>query len=51
MISQEIVDGYKLWFNNYVNRFIKEYPDLSENIEIKADHCLRVISRNNWIIS
>lgn len=42
MISQKIVETYKFWFNNYVNQFIKEYPDLSENIEIKADHSWRV---------
>lgn len=42
MISQKLVQSYKLWFNNYVNRFIKDYPNLSENIEIKANHCWQV---------
>lgn len=42
MITQKIFETYKFWFNDYVNRFIKEYPDFSENIEIKADHCWRV---------
>lgn len=42
IISIKIVESYKLWFNDYVNRFIKDYPELSENIEIKADHCRRV---------
>lgn len=42
MITQKIFETYKFWFNDYVNRFVQEYPDLSENIEIKADHCWRV---------
>jgi putative nucleotidyltransferase with HDIG domain len=42
MITQKIFETYKFWFNDYVNRFIKEYPELSENIEIKADHCWQV---------
>lgn len=42
MISQKLVELYKLWFDEYVNEFITEYPDLYENIEIKADHCRRV---------
>lgn len=42
MITKEIVDTYKAWFDNYIDQFIDTYPDLSENIEIKADHCRRV---------
>ncbi len=42
MITQKIYETYKFWFTNYVNKFIMEYPELSENIEIKADHCWRV---------
>jgi hypothetical protein len=33
---------YLNWFNNYVNQFIEEYPDLKENIQIKADHSRKV---------
>jgi putative nucleotidyltransferase with HDIG domain len=42
MISQDLVDSYKKWFDNYIDHFIKEYPDLEENIQIKADHSRKV---------
>lgn len=42
MITKEIVDTYKTWFDNYIGKFLNKYPDLSENIEIKADHCKKV---------
>ncbi len=42
MISKKIVVKYNFWFNNYVEQFIQQYPGLSENIEIKADHCRKV---------
>jgi hypothetical protein len=42
MISRKLVDSYKIWFNDYINQFLNQYPDLSENIGIKADHCRKV---------
>lgn len=42
MISQSLVSSYKIWFDNYVDQFIQQYPDLAENIEIKADHSRKV---------
>ena len=36
MITSELVNKYVSWFDNYVNQFIKQFPDLAENIEIKA---------------
>lgn len=42
MISIKLIDTYRFWFNNYVNQFIKQYPELAENIEIKADHSRKV---------
>ncbi len=44
MITKNIIDSYKSWFDDYVNQFIQQYPDLSENIEIKANHCKKVSS-------
>lgn len=42
MITKECIDSYKDWFTNYVNQFITNYPDFSENLEIKADHSRKV---------
>lgn len=33
---------YSRWFNSYINHFLDKYPDLSENIEIKAKHSKKV---------
>ncbi len=43
MITSKLVNKYISWFDNYVNQFIKQFPDLAENIEIKAGHC-RLVS-------
>lgn len=42
MISRELVDSYKNWFDNYIDDFIKDHPNLEENIRIKADHSQKV---------
>ena len=42
MISKNIIKSYKSWFDNYVNQFVLQYPDISENIEIKAEHSRKV---------
>jgi len=42
MITKKIVYSYYKWFDNYIHKFLAEYPDLSENIQIKADHCKKV---------
>lgn len=44
MLSKILVDSYKVWFDNYINQFRGRYPDLIENIDIKADHCKKVCS-------
>lgn len=36
------INKYIEWFNNYIDSFVDEYPDLKENILIKADHCRKV---------
>lgn len=41
-ISKEIVSGYKQWFTHYIYSFIDGYPDLKENIGLKANHCKKV---------
>ncbi|MDA3952522.1 MAG: HD domain-containing protein [Bacteroidales bacterium] len=42
MITQNTVELYKSWFDNYVNQFVRQYPELAENIGIKADHSRKV---------
>ena len=42
MITQKFVDSYKLWFENYIDYFRDKYPELIENIDIKADHSRKV---------
>ncbi len=42
MITKNIIKSYKSWFDNYVNQFVLQYPDMSENIEIKANHSRKV---------
>ena len=42
MINKELLDKYHQWFENYIESFLQKYPDLSENIKIKADHCIKV---------
>jgi putative nucleotidyltransferase with HDIG domain len=42
MITKKGIDSYKDWFTNYVNQFITNYPDFSENLKIKADHSRKV---------
>lgn len=42
MNSNKTIDILVLWFNNYVNLFSSQFPDLSENIELKADHSRKV---------
>ncbi|MEE4196798.1 MAG: HD domain-containing protein [Bacteroidales bacterium] len=41
-ISKDIVSVYKQWFANYIYQFIDAYPDLKENIGLKADHSKKV---------
>jgi putative nucleotidyltransferase with HDIG domain len=41
-ISKEIASGFKQWFARYIYQFIDGYPDLKENIGLKADHCKKV---------
>jgi len=41
MLYTNIVKYHK-WFNNYIDQYVQLYPDLKENIEIKADHCIKV---------
>lgn len=36
------IEKYIDWFNTYVNSFVEEFPDLKENLLIKADHCKKV---------
>ncbi|OFX84213.1 MAG: hypothetical protein A2W99_00355 [Bacteroidetes bacterium GWF2_33_16] len=38
----DIFNLYTRWFSNYIHHFLKTYPELSENIEIKADHSRKV---------
>lgn len=42
MLSAEVVQFYHTWFNNYIDQYVQLYPNLKENIEIKADHCRKV---------
>jgi hypothetical protein len=42
MITKSTVEKYKIWFDYYINQFLIKYPELSENIQIKADHCKKV---------
>ena len=44
MITKNIIESYKSWFDNYVNQFIQQYPEFIENFDIKADHCKKVSS-------
>ncbi len=43
-MTEKLVDSYKIWFDNYIQKFLDKYPDLSENIRLKADHC-RLVSK------
>ncbi|MGM0406761.1 MAG: HD domain-containing protein [Bacteroidota bacterium] len=42
MLSTAVVQFYHKWFNSYIDQYVQLYPDLKENIEIKADHCRKV---------
>lgn len=42
MITNDLVKKYKNWFIHYTQKVIDKYPDLSENIKIKVDHCWKV---------
>ncbi|MCB2196532.1 MAG: HD domain-containing protein [Bacteroidetes bacterium] len=42
MVTNDLVEKYKNWFTHYTQKIIDKYPDLSENIEIKVDHCWKV---------
>lgn len=42
MISEEKVSNFKKWFDDYIYQFVNQYPDLDENIKIKANHCKNV---------
>ncbi len=42
MISRGLVNTYHNWFDNYIGQFLNKYPELEENIQIKADHCRKV---------
>jgi len=42
MITKDKVRNYRHWFDHYIDRILNKYPDLSENISIKADHCKKV---------
>lgn len=39
MVTNKIIDSYKEWFDEYIYKIITKYPELSENITIKANHC------------
>lgn len=36
------IENYIEWFNKYIDSFVHDYPDLKENILIKADHSRKV---------
>lgn len=42
MINKELLDKYHQWFESYIESFLQKYPELTENIQIKADHCIKV---------
>lgn len=42
MITKSTIEKYKIWFDYYINQFLIKYPELAENIQIKADHCKKV---------
>ncbi len=42
VISKFISEKYKNWFTSYTQKVIVKYPDLTENIQIKVDHCWKV---------
>jgi len=42
MNSKKSIIKYRKWFDDYVNQFIIDFPNLSKNITIKADHCRKV---------
>jgi len=42
MIKEQQVSSYKIWFDQYINQFIQQYPEYTENINIKAVHCKKV---------
>ncbi|MDY6799732.1 MAG: HD domain-containing protein [Bacteroidota bacterium] len=42
MLTEALVQFYQHWFTNYTQKYIQQYPNLKENIEIKADHCRKV---------
>ncbi len=42
MNSDKAIDNLASWFNDYINQFSFQFPELSENIELKADHSRKV---------
>ena len=42
MKAQTLLPELKLWFEDYVSRFTSDDPLVQENIELKAEHTLRV---------
>jgi len=42
MNSGNTIDSLISWFNDYINQFSFQFPELSENIELKADHSRKV---------
>lgn len=42
MTFSETFTFYSRWFDSYINHFLVTHPDLSENIQIKADHSKKV---------
>ena len=43
-MANSLMKKYITWFNTYVESFINKYPDLSENIKLKAGHSHKVHS-------
>jgi len=50
MNSNKSITEYRKWFDDYVNQFIIDFPNLSENITIKADHCRKVHQEINGLV-
>lgn len=42
MLTQKLLKSFHDWFSDYVNQFVNKYPDLEDNLEVKANHCRKV---------
>jgi len=49
IVDNNTLEGMKEWFDNYLQRFNSDEPDMKKNISLKEEHTRRVCEEIRWL--